>query len=304
MTVVVAGEALVDLILSPSGAVAALAGGGPFNSARTLARLGVDTVFLGGLADDRFGRLLRARLAEDGVRLGLPRGVGLPTSLAVAELDESGAASYRFYLDHTSAPEVHAAEALAAVPAGTRALHVGTLGLVLEPLAESVEAIVAAADADAVVLVDPNCRPGIIRDEGAYRARLGRVLARADVVKVSGDDLDYLDPTVTPLDAARALLHQGPRVVLFTDGADSVRILTHAEEITVPVPPVDVVDTVGAGDAFGGAFLAFWVTRNLGRGELVDLATVRTVVERAVVVAGITCTRAGANPPRLEELPG
>jgi fructokinase len=276
MTVVVAGEALVDLILSPSGAVAALAGGGPFNSARTLARLGVDTVFLGGLADDRFGRLLRARLAEDGVRLGLPRGVGLPTSLAVAELDESG----------------------------TQALHVGTLGLVLEPLAESVEAIVAAADADAVVLVDPNCRPGIIRDEGAYRARLGRVLARADVVKVSGDDLDYLDPTVTPLDAARALLHQGPRVVLFTDGADSVRILTHAEEITVPVPPVDVVDTVGAGDAFGGAFLAFWVTRNLGRGELVDLATVRTVVERAVVVAGITCTRAGANPPRLDELPG
>ncbi len=303
MTVVVAGEALVDLILSPSGSVSALAGGGPFNSARTLARLGVDTVFLGGLSDDRFGRLLRSTLEGDGVRLGLPDPVGLPTSLAVAELDESGAASYRFYLERTSAPEVRSAQAQAAIPSSTVALHVGTLGLVLEPMAESVERVVADAGDDVLLFVDPNCRPGIISDDATYRARLARVLARADVVKVSGDDLVYLDPTVSTLDAARALLAFGPQVVLFTDGADSVRILTREQEITVPVPSVDVVDTVGAGDSFGGAFLAFWVTRGLGRKDLADLAAVQSVVERAIVVAGITCTRAGANPPRLDELP-
>jgi fructokinase len=302
MTVVVAGEALIDLILRPDGSLAAAAGGGPFNAARTLARLGIDTVFLGGLSDDRFGRLLRTRLEEDGVRLGMPDAVPLPTSLAVAELDEGGAATYRFYLTGTSAPAVTDADAHGVVTDATRVLHVGTLGLVLEPMATSLERLVADVADDVLVFVDPNCRPRIIDDAAAYAARLDRVLARADVVKVSGDDLEWLDPDAPTMDTARALLDRGPAVVLFTDGAATVHVLTATESFSLPVPSVDVVDTVGAGDSFGGGFLASWVDAGLGRDDLRDLDAVRRATERAIVVAGITCTRAGAEPPRLAEL--
>lgn len=302
MTVVVAGEALVDLILRPDGSLSAAAGGGPFNAARTLARLGVDTLFLGGLSDDRFGRMLRDRLAEDGVRLGLPDAVDLPTTLAVAELDQGGAASYRFYFAHTSAPQVSAADARGSISPETRVLHIGTLGLVFEPLATSLEHLVADVPDDVLVFLDPNCRPDVIDDAVGYRARLARVLTRADVVKVSGDDLDWLDPGAAAIDAARALLAQGPSVVLFTDGAAAVHVLTTSGSLSLPVPQVDVVDTVGAGDSFGGGFLATWVDAGLGRADLHDLDAVRRATERAIVVAGITCTRAGAEPPRLADL--
>ena len=141
MTVVVAGEALVDLILRPDGSITAVPGGGPFNAARTLARLGIETAFLGGLSADRFGHDLRTRLEEDGVRLGMPVPLNLPTTLALAELDEGGAASYRFYFAGTSAPLVTAEDARAAFDAEATVLHVGTLGLVFEPMATTMEAL-------------------------------------------------------------------------------------------------------------------------------------------------------------------
>ena len=193
--------------------------------------------------------------------------------------------------------------AIGAVDAGTTVLHVGTLGLLLEPMATSLESLVAEVDDDVLVFVDPNCRPRVVPDRDAYVARLHRVLARADVVKVSGDDLEYLAPDQPLVDAARALLELGPRVVLFTDGGRAVHVLTTDGSFVVDVPRVDVVDTVGAGDSFGGGFLATWVADGLGRRDLADLDALRRATERAVVVAGITCSRAGAEPPHLAELP-
>ncbi|HET7899990.1 MAG TPA: PfkB family carbohydrate kinase [Candidatus Nanopelagicales bacterium] len=303
MSVVVAGEALVDLILRPDGTLAAAAGGGPFNAARTLGRLGIDVSFLGGLADDRFGHLLRDRLLADGVRLGMPGLLPLPTTLALAELDEHGAASYQFYVAQTAAPAVTDADAHGAVDASTRVLHVGTLGLLLEPMATSLERLVADVGANVLVFVDPNCRPRVVQDRDSYVARLHRVLARADVVKVSGDDLDYLAPAQDMVAAARELLDLGPRVVLFTDGGKAVHVIARGGSFVVDVPRVDVVDTVGAGDSFGGGFLATWISDGLGRDDLSDLEALRRATERAVVVAGITCSRAGAEPPHLSELP-
>ena len=234
----------------------------------------------------------------------MPEALDLPTTLALAELDEGGAATYRFYFDRTSAPAVTDADAHGAVTAATTVLHVGTLGLVLEPMASSLEQLVADVGDDVLVFVDPNCRPKVIDDAPTYRARLHRVLARADVVKVSGDDLDFLAPGVDGLRACRDLLALGPQVVLFTDGAETVHVLERGgESFSVAVPSVPVVDTVGAGDSFGGGFLATWVDAGLGRTDLGDRAALRTAVERAVVVAGITCTRAGAEPPRLTDLP-
>jgi fructokinase len=301
VSVLVVGEALIDLIVSPDGGIEAVAGGGPFNLARTIARLGVPCAFGGGVSDDAFGRRISALLADDGVATPVSTRLGLPTTLALAELDAGGAATYRFYIDGTSAPDV----ALPDLPPldGLQVLAVGTLGLVMHPIADTVDTAVASVGEGTLVFVDPNCRPGTIRDEAAYRALLDRLFARADVVKVSGDDLAYLDPARPGIEVAQGIVAQGVRVVLFTDGADSVRIVTSDDVVTVPVPAVDVVDTVGAGDSFGGAFLAFWHGDGRSRDDLSDSAAVRATVERAVVVAGITCTRAGANPPRLDELP-
>jgi fructokinase len=301
VSVLVVGEALVDLIVSPDGSLEAVPGGGPFNLARTAARLGVATAFGGGISDDVFGRRIAALLARDGVTTPVSPRTGRNTTLALAELDAGGAATYTFYVDGTAAAELHEGDVV--IGADVDVLAVGTLGLVVEPIASTVEALVASAPERLLVFVDPNCRPSIISDDAAYRARLARVLGRADVVKVSGDDLAYLDPDSDPVVVAGGLLDLGPRVVLFTDGGDAVRILTRDGEVVVPVPRVDVVDTVGAGDAFGGAFLAFWERAGHHRDDLADLDKVRAVVERAIVVAGITCTRPGADPPHLDELP-
>jgi fructokinase len=301
MSVLVIGEALVDLITTPSGEVSAVPGGGPFNLARTLGRLGTDVSFAGGVSDDVFGQRISAMLSADGVAQVLPVRTGLLTTLALAALDDSGVATYRFYVEGTAAPAVGPGDI--SLPEGLLALAVGTLGLVLEPAADSTVKAVAAASDSTLVFVDPNCRPSVIADEAAYRERLNRVFQRADVVKVSGDDLEYLSPGLERLEAARGLLEHGVHVVLFTDGAAGVHIVTREDDMVVAVPTVDVVDTVGAGDAFGGGFLAFWLARGLTRADLNSPENLKWAVGRAVTVAAMTCQRVGANPPYLHELP-
>jgi fructokinase len=301
-TILVAGESLIDLIVRPDGSVSAHPGGGPYNAARTVARLGGRCAYLGVLSDDRFGRRLHDALLADGVLPDALVPTDLPTTLAVAELDERGAASYRFYFDGTSAPSLTRAELSDRVPADVAAFHVGTLGLVLEPTAATLEALAVELSARTLVLVDPNCRPAVIRDRAAYGARLDRVLACGHVVKVSDEDLGFLSPGVGALDAARSLLGSGPSVVLLTAGSDAVHVLTARGEVSVPVPRVAVVDTVGAGDSFGGAFVTWWVEHGLGVDDLRDTAALERAARFAVTVAGITCTRAGADPPWRREL--
>ncbi|HWK26838.1 MAG TPA: PfkB family carbohydrate kinase [Solirubrobacter sp.] len=300
MTIVVAGEALIDLVPHGAGVLHAHAGGGPYNTARTLGRLGLDVQYLGCLSGDAFGARLRARLTEDGVRLDTAVATPLPTTLALAELDARGAASYRFYAEGTSAPALEPAAALAVLPERVDALHVGTLGLILEPTALALQAVVEAVADRALVMVDPNCRPTLIDDHDTYRRSLAATLAYTHVVKVSNDDLEYLSPGADPVDAARELLADGPRVVLVTLGADGALIVTADGVEAVPAPPAIVVDTIGAGDAFGGGFLA----RLHSRAQLDDPAAVRAATAFACAVAARTCERAGADPPRRSELDG
>jgi fructokinase len=300
--IVVAGEALVDLILHPDGHLTANAGGGPFNTARTIGRLGVDVALLGRLSTDRFGGMLAAALAADGVDLRWVSATEAPTTLAVAELDAAGAASYRFHLAETSAPGLTLEETLAMLRSEPGAIHVGTLGLVVDPMASALAAGIGRTARSTLVMVDPNCRPRVIPDRDAYLARLRSVLSRADVVKVSADDLTYLAPEMTPLDAARSLLTDGVGVVLLTDGARAVTVLAGGFAFELPVPATDVVDTVGSGDAFGGAFLARWIERGLGPVDLANEAALREAVVLAIDVASVTCQRPGADPPHRAEL--
>lgn len=287
--IVFAGEALVDLAFGERGALVPLIGGGPFTAARAAARLGADARFLGRLSTDRFGGQLRAALAGDGVGLDAAVATADPTTLALVELDDAGVATYRFYVAGTSAPGLTEA----ALPDDAAVLCVGTLGLVFEPSASTLEALVASTPDEVMVAVDPNCRPVAIADETAYRTRLDRILARADLVKASDADLAYLRPGAAPATAMRDLLAPGAAGVV-TLGADGALILTDdAEPIAIPAPRIDLVDTIGAGDAFLGALLSRWTG---------ETATLPAAVTFAVTVAARTCERAGSSPPSAADM--
>jgi fructokinase len=300
--VLVAGEALFDLVVESDDALHGHPGGGPFNAARTLGRLGAPVAYLGRLSSDRFGRTLERMLLDDGVLAdGIVR-TDDPTTLALAELDSGGSARWSFYERGTSAPGLTPEMAVAALPASVDIVHVGTLGLVLEPMATALEAVVESLSSTALIAVDPNCRPSAISDAVGYRSRLRRVLAQSHLVKVSDEDLEWLDPGAAPLDAARRMLDAGPSVVLVTRGGEGAVVVGPDGDIPVPAPAIEVVDTIGAGDAFGAGFLAWWRSHGLGAGMLRDTDRVVDATRFAVLVAARTCERAGASPPRLSEL--
>jgi fructokinase len=171
-------------------------------------------------------------------------------------------------------------------------------------MATTLEAWARDLPDDVVLMVDPNCRPSITRDPGAYRARLARVLARADIVKASTEDLAFLRPGEPAGDAIAWLESLGPRVILVTDGGRPVIVRIDGARYEVAAPSVRIVDTVGAGDTFGGAFLACFVHGGGGRASVVDHDAVLRAARFAVRASAAVCGRAGADPPTLDELGG
>jgi fructokinase len=300
--IVVVGESLVDLLVRPDGRVDATPGGGPFNVARALGRLEVPVAFVGRLSADRFGRILRERLEGDGVDLRWTVSTDDPTLLAIAELDDAGAATYRFHTALTAASGLVPGDLPDGLPPEMSVLHVGTLGLVLEPIGTTIEALVAGAGPDVLVVADLNVRPAAIHDPASTRARFERLFARVDLVKASTDDLRWLEPALDAVDAARAIVRSGPAAVLVTDGERPVRVVTADGVEWVPVPAVAVVDTVGAGDAFGAGVLAAWHDAGRGRAELADVDALVQATRFGVAVGALTTTRAGAEPPSRAEV--
>jgi fructokinase len=300
--IVVCGEALIDR-MPPMDSP----GGGPFNATRALARLGSPTQFLGRLSTDPFGRQLRDLLAADGADLALTSIGPEPTTLAIIEVDGQGHAAYRFVSEGTSAPNLTWQMVPAAVGPDVNAIHVGTLGLVFEPIATTLAALVDREHTKRLIMVDPNIRPTAVDSisgrDGVYRARLDRIIAQSTIVKASDADIAWLFPELDRLAAARALLARGPSLVVVTLGADGAVGVCAGAEVRVAAPLVQVVDTIGAGDAFGAALLA-WLHDHgrLSRGLRLERDELRAALEFACLVASITCTRPGADPPWRTEL--
>ena len=296
--IVVCGEALIDRIPPYDSP-----GGGPFTTARALARLGIPTQFLGRLSTDAFGQELRDLLAADGADLALTSFGPEPTTLAIADVDLDGHAAYRFIIDGTSAPNLTRPMLPASLSSGVRALHVGTLGLVFEPIAATIAGLVEREHENLLVMVDPNIRPATLNGAVGYRARLDGVMAQSTIVKASDADMEWLCPGVELESAARALLERGPSLVVVTLGADGAFGVCAGTEVRVPAPVVDVVDTIGAGDAFGAGLLAWLYDHDrLNRDLRLDREELHAALEFACLVASITCTRAGADPPHRAEL--
>ena len=292
------GEALIDMLPIPGG-FAPHSGGAVHNTAFALGRLGARVGFFWGLSADFLGDQLRAGLEQAGVDASACVVANRPCTLAFVRLVD-GQASYAFYDEGTAGRMLTPAD-LPAVTAD--ALFFGGISLVAEPCGAAMEALCAREAGKRVVMLDPNIRPGFIRDEGGVRARLGRMLAMADIVKLSAEDLDWLTPDregcVAGLLAGRA------RVVCITEGADGVRAHTRECVLHEPARKVAVVDTVGAGDTFNAGFLAsLQAAGALGPAGLaaLDAASLQAALRLGVQAAAVTVSRAGANPPWAYEL--
>jgi fructokinase len=300
--IVVCGEALIDRIHNGDGTQRAVPGGGPFNTARALARLGVPTAFLGRLSQDVFGRQMAGMLAAEGASLELASTGPEPTTIAIADVDSKGFAEYQFLVEGTSAPNLTLDMLPEEFAADVDALYVGTLGLVLEPMASTLAELVSRERGRRLVMLDPNIRVGLIPDV-EYRERLQTVICQSTIVKASEADLAWIYPGVDYENAAGQILDDGVSMVVVTLGAKGAYGAHREARLHVDAPRVEVVDTIGAGDAFGAALLAWLHDHAAIRPDLcLETEEFKAALDFACLAGAITCTRAGADPPLKWEM--
>ncbi|MET8249524.1 carbohydrate kinase [Streptomyces sp. NPDC005202] len=259
--IVAYGEALVDLVHQQhQGTYAARPGGSPANVAIGLGRLGLDVALLARIADDPFGRLLRAHLTDSHVDLSIAVSCSEPTTLAVVTLDPEGGAEYTFYVEGCADGAWSPDQLPPALPRGTVCLQVsGSLAFAVPAMGDTLELLLERERPGCPVhtlTLDPNLRLRLARDPLRLRARLDRWITLVDLVKVSSDDLAWFSPG-EPVQAVAARWHgHGPALVVVTRGADGVHALGPDGPVDLPVEPLEVADTVGAGDAFMSGLLS------------------------------------------------
>ncbi|HEV7647231.1 MAG TPA: carbohydrate kinase [Actinophytocola sp.] len=307
----VGGEALVDLVPAPAtgagelGALLPLPGGGPYNVAVALGRLGMPVRFLSRLSTDTFGDALLARLQVSGVDTSLVQRGAEPTTLAVAGIGPDGSARYSFHVEGT-------ADRLVAdpgeLPAEVTTLSLGTLSLLLEPGATTYETLLRRHSArGGLTVLDPNIRPVLVADRAAYRARFASWLPDVGVLKLSVEDAAWLaGGSADVAGAVREWLAAGPAAAVLTRGTDGIVAFTAAgDEIEVATVPAAVVDTIGAGDTVHAALLA-WLHEHgvTAPGAVRDVGPDgwRDALTYAARAAAVTVSRAGAEPPYAAEL--
>ncbi len=301
------GEALIDMLprTAQTGepAFAPYPGGAVFNTAIALGRLGAPSGFFSGLSTDLFGQMLIDSLAASGVGTGLAHKSDRPTTLAFVTLRD-GQASYAFY-DENTAGRMLSPDDLPDIPDHITACFFGGISLVVEPCASAYAALLAREAPHRTIMIDPNIRPSFIKDEAGYRARIADLIAKADIVKVSDEDLEWLEGPGEIGALAERVLSRGPKLLCVTLGAEGAKGFTPEGTVTVPATRVEVADTVGAGDTFNAGVLAALHARGmLAKPALdtLDRGAVEAALTLGIRAAAVTVSRAGANPPWKDEL--
>ncbi len=302
------GEALIDMLPRTStqgeAAFAPYAGGAVFNTAIALGRLGAPSAFFSGISTDMLGEILAETLTASQVDTRYCARSPRPTTVAFVKL-VNGQATYAFY-DEGTAGLMLSQDDLPMLPATVSTLFFGGISLVNDPAASTYEALQARESATRVTMIDPNIRPGFIAGkEAPYRARIGRMVARADIVKLSDEDLHWLMGPGDLTTLARAIVAQGPKVVFITEGAAGARAVTATQDRFVAAQKVTVADTVGAGDTFNaGALCALHQAGALSKTRIAALsdAELDAALSLGTRAAAITVSRPGANPPWASEL--
>ncbi|MET7636951.1 carbohydrate kinase [Streptomyces sp. NPDC005078] len=303
-SITVLGECVADIFKDPAQSgldglsLRAMPGGGPANTAVALARLGTPTRFLGRFSNDAFGYLFRARLNASGVDLTASVNASEPSTLAVADLDATGQATYTFYANGAADWQWTEHELAEARVDDAVCLHTGSLALVRQPGASRIEDHLAQAREHATVSIDPNVRPLLV-PPSVYRERLPLWCAAADILRLSEEDCGYLAPDASFEEACDTWHTAGTRLIVITLGGRGALVSLDGTRVTVPAPPVVTVDTVGAGDSFTAGLLHRLAA--LGHlGSRLDELTLEDVTDActfAAHVAALTCSVSGANPP-------
>jgi fructokinase len=294
MSIWVCGEVLIDVL--PTGPVV---GGGPANTAKALARLGHDVDFVGGISTDTYGQMARKELERDGVGLGLALESDKPTCTATVNLDKAGSATYTFVIDGTATFDFSSSWLPDSEKLKPSVLHIGTLATVVEPGAAVLFDWAVKCAEFAPIVFDPNVRPSFLGDREKYCRAVEKWVGISSVVKLSDEDIAWLYPDQSLDEVAHRWLEGETSLVVVTRGAKGIIGYTQGASEEVEGVRVEVVDTVGAGDTVG-AILVEGVVQNSVAGLVGH--TLNAVLNRAAVAAGITVSRAGAQPPRMHEL--
>jgi fructokinase len=305
--IVCCGEALIDMLPRESGAgepsFAPYVGGAVFNTSVALGRLDIPVGFFTGVSTDYFGGLLSDALKASNVKLDFIKFSDLPTTLAFVRLVD-GHATYLFYDESTAGRMLYESD-LPTIGDDVEAMHFSCISLIPEPCGSTYEALMKREHGKRVMMFDPNIRKNFIKDKPSHLARMKRMLAYADIIKLSDEDLDWFGESGSMDEIAARWLELGPKLMVVTRGGDGLVAFSKRHRVSTPGEKVKVVDTVGAGDTVNAGILASLRDQGLltkpGIAALSE-AQIRSVLDFSGKAAAITVSRAGANPPWRREL--
>jgi len=307
----VCGEALFDVFVAPGGTLRnrlsldAVAGGSPFNVAVGLSRLGTPSALLTGMSRDHLGQQLRQVLEDEGVNTRYLIDFDAPTTLAMVALGANGSPVYSFR-GEGCADRLPRDEHLASLSDEIRGIHVGSYSIVTAPIADTLLSLVRRESERRLISFDPNIRLNVEPDLARWRERVEAIAALAHLIKVSDEDLALLYPGETPESIALRWLQGGCELVVLTRGREGAQLFSRRQgEFYVEAKPVNVRDTVGAGDTFQAALLSYLHEHKLDTAAalaLIQRDQLQAMLAFAVQAAAITCSRRGPDLPYRYEI--
>ncbi len=307
MTVYVTGEALIDFVprKDENGDLAFIPkpGGSPYNVALAAARTECKTYFLGNFSNDLFGDLLLNHLKDNKVDCSLSVRSDLPTTLAFVSY-EKGEPKYAFVNENSTNRNLNPVLDRDSIPAGSF-LHVGSISLIDSPVSERIVSLAKNMSDKMILTLDPNVRANLISDKGKWLQTMGKLFDLASIIKLSNEDLEYFASDLTPEQFANKLIKQRNKMIIVTSGSSECQVFVRDHHISLPVPKVEVMDTVGGGDTLMGTTLSWLAKKGLSNKEMLTHLDEKQLVKMlryCTIAAGINCTRSGCNPPYSEEI--